>query len=166
MNDKNNALIEAVKSDAYNRLKRLLEAGGDPNTEDSEGRPLAYLAIRHGAEADTLALLLQSGADIAWCTEEGVGLLDEAVERNRIDLATLLIDRGIDPAGTRRQSGLTPLMLAACFDYIEMMDLLYARGADLYAQDSLGMTAADYARKLRRKRAQAWIEEKMENPFG
>jgi ankyrin repeat protein len=110
-------------------------------------------------------LLLEFGADLFWTTPEGVGLLDEAVERNRLDLAELFIDRGIDPAETKRQSGMTALMLAACFEHLEMMDLLYERGADLYAVDQMGFSAADFARKLRKARSQKWIAQKMENPF-
>ena len=165
MNERNNELIDAVASDALNRAKRLLNEGGDANAVDEEGRPLLLLAIRNHASKEMVELLLDKGADLAWSTEEGVGLLDEAVERNRLDLAGLFIDRGIDPAETKRQSGMTPLMLAACFEYLEMMELLYERGADLYTVDQMGFTAADFARKLRKTKAQKWIEEKMENPF-
>ena len=165
MNEKNNELIEAVVSDALNRAKRLLEEGGDANATDEEGRPALLLAIRNRASKEMVELLLDNGADLNWTTEEGVGLLDEAVERNRIDLAELFIDRGIDPAETKRQSGMTALMLAVCFEHLEMMELLYERGADLYAVDQMGFTAADFARKLRKPKAQKWIEAKMENPF-
>ena len=165
MNDKNNELIEAVLSDALNRAGALLEAGGDANTCDEEGRPLLLLAIRGRASKEMVELLLDAGADVTWTTEEGVGLLDEAVERNRLDLAELLMERGLDPAQTRRKSGMTALMLAACFEHLEMMELLYEKGADLYAVDQMGFSAADFARKLRKPKAQKWIEAKMENPF-
>jgi len=165
MNEKNNALIDAVTSDALSRAKRLLEEGGDANAADEEGRPLLLLAIRHGASKEMVELLLDAGGDLRWTTPEGVGLLDEAVERNRLDLAELFIERGIDPAETARQSGMTALMLAACFEHLEMMELLYEKGADLYAVDQMGFSAADFARKLRKPRAQKWIEAKMENPF-
>ncbi|WP_456452947.1 ankyrin repeat domain-containing protein [Hydrogenimonas sp.] len=165
MNEKNNELIDAVVSDALSRAKRLLEEGADANAVDEEGRPALLLVIRNRASKEMAELLLDKGADLGWTTEEGVGLLDEAVERNRLDLAELFIDRGIDPAETKRQSGMTALMLAACFEHLEMMELLYERGADLYAVDQMGFSAADFARKLRKPRAQKWIEEKMENPF-
>jgi len=112
-----------------------------------------------------IELLLAEGADVNWKTDEGISLLDEAVERNRIDLVKLFIERGLDPSETSRKSGMTALMLAACFDYIDMMELLLEQGADLYAVDESGMGAFDYARKLGRKRAQKWLEDKMANPF-
>ena len=164
-NEIENELIEAVKSDGVNRAKGLLEEGGDANACDEEGRPLLLLAIRAEGSREMAELLLEHGADPAWTTEEGVGLLDEAVERNRLDLAELLMERGLDPAQTRRKSGMTALMLAACFEHLEMMELLYEKGADLYAVDQMGFSAADFARKLRKTKAQKWIEEKMENPF-
>ncbi len=165
MNDLKNELIDAVRNDRLQVATRLLDEGGDIHTSDEEGRPLTWQAIRHGASAEMLALLLDRGVDIAWTTEEGVGLLDEAVERNRLDLVTLLIERGLDPSETRRRSGMTALMLAASFEYMEMMALLVDKGADLFAEDSMGWTAVEYARRLGRTRAKAWLEEKMENPF-
>ncbi|WP_353661397.1 ankyrin repeat domain-containing protein [Hydrogenimonas sp. SS33] len=164
MNDKKNELIEAVRADAVAEAEALLDAS-NANVVDEQGRPLLLVAIKSGASREMVELLLQRGADLMWTTEEGVSLLDEAVEKNRVDLVKLFIERGIDPAATRRKSGMTALMLAACFDYIEMMELLYAHGADLYAEDQFGFTAADFARKLRRERAGRWIAEKMENPF-
>ena len=165
MNDKNYELIEAVKADALNRVKTLLNEECDVDITDEEGRPLLLLAIKNRGSKELVELLLEKGADLEWTTPEGVGLLDEAVERNRLDLVELFIEKGIDPAQTKRQSGMTALMLAACFEYIEMMELLYEKGADLYAVDQMGFSAADFARKLRKERARKWIEQKMENPF-
>ncbi len=166
MDEKNNELLDAVADDALNRTKRLLEEGADANALDERGRPALLVAIANRVSRDMVELLLEYGADLFWTTEEGVGLLDEAVERNRLDLVELFIQKGLDPATTRRKSGMTAFMLAACFDYIEMMELLYDKGADIYAVDELGLSAADFARKLRKERAFKWIEEKMENPFG
>ncbi len=166
MEDKNNELIEAVSEDALNRVKRLLQEGADANAVDEKGHPALLRAIKHHASKEMVELLLEHGADLFWTAPEGVGLLDEAVEKNRLDLAELFIEKGLDPATTRRQSGMTALMLAACFDYVEMMELLYEKGADIYAEDEFGLTAADFARKLRKERARQWIEAKMENPFG
>ena len=166
MDEKNNELFDAVAADALNRTKRLLEEGADANAPDEKGRPPLLAAIAHHASKEMVELLLEHGADLFWTTEEGVGLLDEAVERNRLDLAELFIEKGLDPATTRRKSGMTAFMLAACFDYIEMMELLYEKGADIYAVDAVGLSAADFAKKLRRERAYKWIEKKMENPFG
>ena len=166
MDDKNNELIDAVADDALNRTKRLLEEGADANALDERGRPALLVAIANRASKEMVELLLEHGADLFWTTEEGVGLLDEAVERNRLDLAELFIEKGLDPATTRRKSGMTAFMLAACFDYVEMMELLYDRGADIYAVDEMGLSAADFAKKLRKERAFKWIENRMENPFG
>ncbi|BDY13264.1 ankyrin repeat domain-containing protein [Hydrogenimonas cancrithermarum] len=158
-------LIEAVENDEIVRVKQLLDAGADVTVVNEEEMPLLLIAIKKGASKEMVELLLNAGANIEWKTDEGVSLLDEAVERNRIDLAELFIECGIDPAVTSRKSGMTTLMLAACFDYIDMMEMLLSRGADLYAVDEIGMGATDYARKLGRKRAHKWLEEKMANPF-
>ena len=164
MNDNKNKLIEAVQTDAVKEAERLLN-DVDANVTDEKGWPLLLIAVKNRASRQMVELLLERGADLMWTTEEGVSLLDEAVERNRLDLVELFIEKGLDPAVTRRKSGMTALMLAASFDYIEMMELLYANGADLYAEDEFGWTAAEFAKRLRKERASRWIEAKMENPF-
>ena len=163
--NKQTELINAVENDLVLQAKRLLAEGADINVTNEDNLPLLVIAIKNGASKEMIELLLDEGADINWKTDEGISLLDEAVERNRIDLVKLFIERGLDPAETSRKSGMTTLMLAACFDYIEMMELLLEHGADLYASDESGMGASDYARKLGRKRAQKWLEDKMANPF-
>ncbi len=160
-----NELIEAIKSDSVVKVEELLGEGCDLNGVDEDGSPPLLIAVKHGASKDVVELLLKSGADLEWRTPEGVSLLDEAVERNRLDLVELFIERGMDPAKTQRGSGMTVMMLAASFDYLEMMELLYEKGADIFAVDEIGLSAADYARKLGRSRAKRWLEEKMANPF-
>ena len=163
--NKQTELINAVENDFVLQAKRLLDEGADINVSNEDNLPLLVIAIKNGASKEMIELLLDEGADISWKTEEGVTLSDEAVERNRVDLVKLFIERGLDPAETSRKSGMTTFMLAACFDYIEMMELLLEHGADLYAVDESGMSALDYARKLGRKRSHKWIEDKMANPF-
>lgn len=163
--DKQTELIKAIEGDLVLQVKRLLADGVDINATNEDDLSLLIVAIKSNASKEMVELLLDKGADIDWKTKEGVSLLDEVVEKNRVDLAKLFIDRGIDPCKTSRKSGMTALMLAACFDYVEMMELLLERGANLYAIDKNGMSALDYARKLRCKRAQKWLEDKMANPF-
>ncbi len=160
-----NELIVAVKSDSLAKVEELLKNGCDPNGTDEEGRPPLLVALKSGASKEVVEHLLQNGADLDWTTSEGVSLLDEAVEKNRLDLVELFIERGMDPAKTQRGSGMTVMMLAASFDYLEMMELLYEKGADIFAVDEIGLSAVDYARKLGRSRAKRWLEEKMANPF-
>jgi ankyrin repeat protein len=168
MNDKNielAELIEAVENDALERARTLLEEGCDATSLDEEGRPPLFFLIKSNGSREMAELLIDHGADVHWRNEEGVSLLDEAVERNRADLVKLFIEHGVDPGVTHRKSGMTAMMLAASFDYIDMMELLLEHGADLFAVDSFEMSASDYARRLGRKRAKKWLEEKMANPF-
>ncbi|MCF6200826.1 MAG: ankyrin repeat domain-containing protein [Hydrogenimonas sp.] len=165
MNHSTIKIFESIKRDSLESLKELLEQGCDPNSEDEEGKPLLLIAIKSGASKEVVELLLEYGANLEWTTPEGVSLLDEAVECNRIDLAELFIEKGMDPSVTKRKSGMTVTMLAASFDYVDMLELLYEKGADIFAVDEIGLSAADYARKLGRGRARTWLEEKMANPF-
>ena len=98
-----NDLIEAVENDEIVRTKQLIAAGANVTVTNEDEMPLLLIAIKNGGSKEMAELLLDAGADIGWKTPEGASLLDEAVERNRIDLAELLIDRGLDPAVTSRK---------------------------------------------------------------
>ena len=51
-----------------------------------------------------------------------------------------LLDGGADANG-RSEGAKTPLMIAAMFNRLEIVDALLARGADLQARDAGGLTA-------------------------
>jgi ankyrin repeat protein len=69
------------------------------------------------------------------------------------------IDKGFDLNTTKRKSGITPVMLAACFSDIDLMEILLENGGDINAVDRTGMSPLDYARKLGQKKMQAYLEE-------
>jgi len=54
---------------------------------------------------------------------------------------------------------MTPLMLAASFNDMEMIRFLIERGADPEAVDKYGMNALEYARKLGQERVREYLEE-------
>ena len=67
--------------DTLDELATLLDIGADPNISVEDGYPALHLAIvRH--KPRHLALLLEKGADIHTCTDEGETLLEVA---RRID---------------------------------------------------------------------------------
>ncbi len=68
------------------------------------------------------------------------------------DVVRLSIGKGVDINSTKRRSGITPLLLASCFNNIDMIKLLIENGADINIRDNSGMGAKDYAKKLGQKR--------------
>lgn len=164
------AVSEAIENDSVAKMRSLIKEGADVNKpiligeeydlEDyDEISPLFY-AIRKYASLEMIELLLEHGADLFACDLDGVSALDVAIKFKRKDVIQFCIDKGFDLNVSRRKSGITPVMLAACFSDLEMINLLIENGAELNTTDSCGMAAKDYAKKLGQKKMVAFLDEK------
>jgi len=163
-------IVQAIENDSIAKLKSLLRNGLDLNEpiligeeydleEYDEISPLFY-AIRSDASLEMIVFMLEEGVDLLWTDREGISALDMAVKFRRKDMIRFCIDKGFDLNTTKRKSGITPVMLAACFSDTDMMQMLIDSGGDIALQDSSGMNALDYARKLGQKKMQAFLEER------
>ena len=162
-------LIKALTHDSLVQIKKLLSSGEyDLNSDVEIGLeydldeydeiPLLFWAIQSGVSLEAIELLIEYGADIKKTTREGVGALDYAIKYRRRDIVELCNKQGIDLTTSQRKSGLTPLMLAASFNDIDMMKYLISLGANPKAKDNSGMDALDYAAKLGQKSAVEFLE--------
>jgi ankyrin repeat protein len=97
------------------------------------------------AQSDTIALLLQAGADPR-AAEPDTGLtpLHRAAYEGQVASAIALLDHGADP-NARDAEGCTPLWWAAGAGRAGMVALLLARGADAQAASDDGTTVQDRA---------------------
>ncbi|MBO7410590.1 MAG: hypothetical protein J6T92_01575, partial [Ottowia sp.] len=85
--------------DTLDELATLLDMGADPNIPVEDGYPALHLAVvrykpRH------LALLLEKGADIHTCTDEGEALLEVARRIDSKYANEVLRECGILPDGS------------------------------------------------------------------
>ena len=69
------------------------------------------------------------------------GSLTEAVRVGNVKAVIALLDQGADVSEKNEYNEETPLIVAACNDRTEIIDLLLARGAHLEEEDSAGFTA-------------------------
>ena len=76
-------------------------------------------------------------------TYEGVTPLGVAVSKGDIESVKKFIEYGED--FNKRSNGMTPLMLAARYNKVEIIKLLLANGAKLNAKDENGFTALKHA---------------------
>jgi ankyrin repeat protein len=165
-----NTITEVIEHDSVAGLKSLIGKGVDLNRPiligeeydleaHDEIAPLFY-AVRTHASMEMIALMLANGVDLFAVDSDGVSVLDTAIKFRRKDVIGLCIEQGFDLNTTRRKSGITPVMLAACFSDTEMMQMLLDAGGEINAVDGTGMSPLDYARKLGQKKMQAYLEER------
>lgn len=163
-------IIEAIKHDNIPALSNLISQGADLNSplvlgmeydldDPDEISPL-FFAIRNYASIELIEVLLAHGVDIFGVDSHGVSAIDVAIKFKRHDVVSLCIAKGFDLNTTQRRSGITPLMLAACFNDVVMIELLLSNGADINQRDAHGMSAKDYAKRLGQKKVVEFLASK------
>ena len=162
-------LLQAIEHDSLPKIKSLLKSkdydlncevviGAEYDLDEPDEIPLLFYVIQTGASLEAIELLTENGMKLDYTNREGLGAIDIAVKYKRKDIVTLCKNSGIDLTTSKRKSGLTPLMLAASFNDIEMMKFLISEGADAKSVDRYGMDALSYAKKLGQKSAVKFLE--------
>jgi len=152
-------IFKEIKRDNIIGVKELLQDLEDLNSIKTEnGETLLRFVIKSNASLAMFELIVKNGADIFEVDEEGVGLIDDAIKKGRLDIVKFLVDNGIDPNTTKRKSGFTPLMAAVSYGDEEITRYLLSLGVDTEVKDSFNYTAKDYARMTGYKRLIEVIE--------
>ncbi|MEA3330135.1 MAG: ankyrin repeat domain-containing protein [Campylobacterota bacterium] len=146
-----NKWIEFLKNNDYISVKKYIKDGADLNDANENGESVLACGIRACCDMDLLMLLIDSGADIFDFDDEGVSIFDMAITYNNIELVEYIIGQGIDVNKTNRRSNFTPLMAAACYGRLEIVQILLDRDANQDALDTKGFSAIDFARKMNKK---------------
>jgi ankyrin repeat protein len=164
------ALISAASHGAADCVEALLRGGGHAHTET----PVGNSAIDQAHNIETVIALRGAGCDIDRINGQGRSVLIDASEDGRLDFVNQLLAIGADP--NRADASYAPLHAAVNRDEIEVAlallkggadpnqpavddwtALFYVRtpeaaqllldfGADRSCRDSIGRTAADYAK--------------------
>ncbi|MFA6136709.1 MAG: ankyrin repeat domain-containing protein [Sulfurimonas sp.] len=146
-----NKWLELLKNSDYLNAKKYLKDGASLSEENEAGESVLACAIRNRCDMNLLMLLIDSGADIFDFDNEGVSIFDMAITYDNIELVEYLIKHGVDVNKTKRRSGFTALMAASCYGRVQIVKILLEEGANQYAVDIKGFTAADFARKMNKK---------------
>lgn len=165
-----NEVTQAIENDSVAKIKSLLKNGVDLNKpiligeeyelEDYDEISPFFYAIRKYASMEMLELMLENGIDLHEVDSDGVSALDMAIKFKRKDVIQFCLDRGFEINVSKRKSGITPVMLAACFSDIEMMQMLLDNGGEINQADKSGMAPKDYAKKLGQKKMLEFLDEK------
>ena len=162
-------LMEAIENDSIVTLKKLckegtdltqpIDAGLEYGLEDPDYMPVLFFAIRKQASIEFIEILLENGLELTQIDEDGLSALDIAVKFKREDIIDFCVKHGMDVNETSRPSGITPIVLAACFSNTRIAKQLIDYGAKVNAQDKNGMSAKDYAKKLGQKKMVTFLHE-------
>jgi ankyrin repeat domain-containing protein 50 len=119
-------------------LELLLDHGADVNSIGRFNRtPLIQTVCANNANAESVRLLLERGANIDSQDSSGCTTLLVAFGTGQMKIAELLLDRGANTA-LKTKKGTTPLHYAARKE--NMIRLLLDRGADADPKDNDGVT--------------------------
>lgn len=163
-------LLEAIENDSLARIRKICKRGVDLTTpidmgieyglEDPDETTILFYAIRKHASIEAIEILLEYGVDIREIDEDGLSAIDVAIKFKREDIIRFCIEKGVNVNETHRKSGITPIILTACFNNIHIAELLIEHGADINSKDAGGMSVKDYAKKLGQKKMFKFLEER------
>jgi hypothetical protein len=127
-------------------IKRMLDAGLDPNAHDAAGYTPLIDAARAG-NVDVIRLLTSRGANpnLADTAVNSWTPLLHAVHKSRPASVTALLAAGANPDNADPH-GTTPLMLASGYGDTDIVKILLAHKANPRLAASDGITALDLAR--------------------
>ena len=162
-------LIEVIENDSIVSLKKLCKAGIDLHQpidagleyglEDPDYMPVLFFAIRKHASIEFIEVLLENGLELTQIDDDGLSAIDIAIKFKREDIIDFCVKHGMNVNDTSRPSGITPIILAACFSNLRIAEQLINYGAEVNSQDKNGMSAKDYAKKLGQKKMVLFLHE-------
>lgn len=145
--DSVNALAAAAELGETAIVRRLVEAGVDPNGRDARGKTALMRAAEEG-HSETARVLLDAGADMGACDGLNLTPKDLAAMREHKDVVRLFEERARPPAPARKRSKALAKAVEAG-DLAAVVVELEA-GADPDAPDDRGMTPLLNALRLKR----------------
>ncbi len=151
--------LSILQNNDYLAAKKHIKDGGKLNARTEAGESVLAYALKSRVDQDMLELLIESGADLFYTDDEGVSIFDFAVTYNNIFMIELLLEKGKDVNDVTRKSGFTPLMAAVCYGRYDIFRVLLEAGADTSAVERKGMTALDFAKKMRKTSMIKLLEE-------
>ncbi|MBM4055616.1 MAG: hypothetical protein FJ264_13340 [Planctomycetes bacterium] len=139
-------LFTATRDGDEKKVKELLDAGGDPNTEIGKGIPLLFVAVNEN-RLPVVKALVEAGANVNAAIEGDMTILMIAIQKGHDDIAHYLIEKGAD-VNAKSQNGATPLSLAREGNREDVVKHLLKAGAkDEQKKEEVTLSIFDAAAK-------------------
>ncbi|XP_034245206.1 ankyrin repeat domain-containing protein 17-like [Thrips palmi] len=132
-------LMQAVRNGQSDVVGVLIKAGADVSMQNVYGWDSMSLAVE-STERDSMAMLMPL-ADSSGIFRA----LARACQLGKIEDVSYLLNHQANVNGKLPDSGLTPLMLAACGGHTEVVKVLLASAANVHMTNSSNLTALDMA---------------------
>lgn len=145
-NDGYSPLFIAASKGYYEAVKILCSRGADVHSQNMFNKTPLMGAIAKG-DLEIVHFLLSQGAQLVSKDRNGKILqlaLNEAAQRNRLDIVPILLQRGANVNETD-EYGWTPLLTASIYHNFEMCKLLVQHGANVKICDRQGVTPLMYS---------------------
>ncbi|KAF1329716.1 Beta-galactosidase 5, partial [Globisporangium splendens] len=140
-------VLAAIFCKKWSILRRLLEMGAEPNFETSWGMtPLLASVMTDDAVA--LSILMEFHVDLNYVTRQGVRAIHLAADKDRLDVLKMLCRDGADVNATAI-NGRSAVAQAVISNQFGAVKILLAFQANKLAQDQNGMSASNWAAKLK-----------------
>ena len=110
-------LVNAVKAGEISAMKRMLAAGANVNSRDTDGSTLLMLAASEG-DLPMVKVLIEGGADVNACDERGWAALAKAVYNTEMKRGFAEVVKALIAAGANIEAaiGYGVRRFATCFD--------------------------------------------------
>ena len=129
------------------KVRFLLKNKADVTRRALRGEtPLIYAARPEGFP-ETVAALIEGGADVNEADNFGMTALYGAAMIGDVDVARVLVDKGAD-VNARTRAGYTPLHVAAVSGKAEFVQFLLDKGANRELRDNDNLTAEERATRF------------------
>lgn len=133
-------IISAAAGDQYDRLVKLLNAGGNIQEEDPKtGNNALISSVRYGLD-NISNFLIDRGVNVNHANFDGQNALHVAASDGYYDISKTLIDKGIN-VNAKDNSGNTPLIYAAASPNPNLAGLMLDNGARMEDRNKAGETA-------------------------
>jgi hypothetical protein len=138
-------LIAQVQLGESENVKRLLQAGADPNAATAGGERALLIAAKEGRE-DLVGLLADFKAEVNVRYAQEKTALHWASQEGHLAAVQALLKAGADTEAKDKDYGWTSLHQASVCGHPAVVQTLLERGANVAANDQRGETALDWAK--------------------
>ncbi len=158
-----NEWMTILQTNDFLGAKALIKAGANLEVTNEQEESILFVALKRSCDDDIIDLLIDSGADLEYRDSEGVSVFDYAIQYGNENLVDRFLALDIDVNATKRNSSMTPLMVAVCYNKFNITKKLLEKGAVINSIDNKGISAYDFARKMRREKMLALLDEYVES---